>query len=108
LNGAFEAILLDIYCDMFEVRDSTEDTHLGWGDFDIQMVLVLADRFQKTFKLRSRFRTAEKWTVEICSFCGISMTFGLKFSDSQSVGGAGARFRRTRLRSKAETARDRR
>jgi hypothetical protein len=78
------------------------------GDFDIQMVIVLADGFQKTFKLRSRFRTAEKVTVEICCFSGISMTFSLKFSDPQSVDGAGARFQSTRLGYKTKTAFDRR
>ncbi|KAH0792913.1 cytoplasmic heat shock protein 70 [Histomonas meleagridis] len=49
-GGTFDVSLLDIDGDMFEVRATAGDTHLGGEDFDNRMVNYFADRFQKKFK----------------------------------------------------------
>jgi L1 cell adhesion molecule like protein len=49
-GGTFDVSLLDIDSEIFEVRATAGDTHLGGEDFDNSMVNFFADRFQKKFK----------------------------------------------------------
>ena len=47
-GGTFDISILEIGDGVFEVKSTNGDTHLGGEDFDLQIIMYLADEFKKT------------------------------------------------------------
>jgi L1 cell adhesion molecule like protein len=59
--------LLDIHGGIFEVRATSGDIDLGAEDFDNQVIIFFADRFQKKFKSDLRGSPRALWTLQTAS-----------------------------------------